>query len=76
MIDENFYREIESSLGVEFPKKDLTKEIPFEEYSMGVNETFEIARQLGVTEFSCHVKGLPKKIVFEASFEKGKLLDE
>lgn len=69
MSNEDFYREMEESLSPNPQEKNLMKDIPFEEYSAGVEETFEIARQLGVTEFSCRVKGLPKKIEFDVNYE-------
>lgn len=69
MSDEDFYREMESSLNVNPQERNLMKDIPFEEYCTGVEETFEIARQLGITEFSCQVRGLPKKIEFDVNYK-------
>jgi hypothetical protein len=72
MSDEDFYKEIESALNPNYiSKKENTIQnlgVPFEEYCDGVNETLELARSLGISEFSCEVKGLPKKIKFDVEF--------
>jgi hypothetical protein len=73
MNDEDFYKRIESALNANYislrDNSIQREKIPFEEYCEGVNETLELARKLGILEFSCEVKGLSKKISFEVNLE-------